>query len=398
MKTLVFGWLQNHTPSVEGLARAGFSHELQISAQGLDKRFTEKACELMKGVLEAALSELLKPTETLHYPLFQRFNAIYLHDCSTLKLPDACLPLWQGVGGDASPSALKLDASLELLTGMVDSKLLQGKDSDNRSPHATASYPQNTLRVQDLGYFNLARMREQDERGEYWLSRLQPRTVIYQDHQVIDLTSYLTHQAKQGLSQVELSVKLGSKEKLPVRLLAQKLPEHIAAQRKRTLKKAAQKKNRPVNPDSLRLANWQILITNAPTDKLSPNDCFLLYSLRWQIELLFKLWKSHAKLKHSVSANPWRQLCEIYAKLLGIVISHWLILTGLWHRPEHSLVKAHQMIREQSARLALCLNDLNALTAVLEEISQRFEYGCSLNSRKKQPNSCQQLKMGCQFA
>jgi hypothetical protein len=48
VKTLVFGWLQNDTPSVEGLARAGFSHDLQISAQGLDKRFTEKACELMK--------------------------------------------------------------------------------------------------------------------------------------------------------------------------------------------------------------------------------------------------------------------------------------------------------------------------------------------------------------
>jgi hypothetical protein len=42
---LVFRWLQNHTPSVEGLARAGFSHDLKISAQGLDKRFTENACQ-----------------------------------------------------------------------------------------------------------------------------------------------------------------------------------------------------------------------------------------------------------------------------------------------------------------------------------------------------------------
>lgn len=352
----------------------------------------------MKSVLESALSEVLKPTETLNHDVFQRFNAIVLHDCSTLNLPDACLPVWQGVGGDARCSALKLDASLELITGMVDINLLNGKDSDNRSPHATARYAPQTLRVQDLGYFKLSRMREQDARGEYWLSRLQPRTIIYHDNQAIDLASYLNTKAKQGDSKLELRVELGSTDKLPVRLFAWQLPAHIVAQRKRTLKKAAQKKNRKVNPDSLRLAGWQIVITNAPVDKLSLNDCFLLYSLRWQIELLFKLWKTHAKLKYCNSANPWRVLCEIYAKLLGIVISHWLILTGLWQRPEHSLVKGCQMIREQSARLAQCVNDLTALIALLEDISLRFKGGCSLNTRKKQPNSCQQLKSGYKFA
>jgi len=56
---LLFGWLQNTTPSIEALVRAGFSHDLTITAQGLDKRFTETAASFVKSVLEEALGQAL---------------------------------------------------------------------------------------------------------------------------------------------------------------------------------------------------------------------------------------------------------------------------------------------------------------------------------------------------
>lgn len=400
IKTLIFGWLQNHTPSVEGLARAGFSHDLKISAQGLDKRFNEKACLFVKSVLEAAVNEVIVPPEKLQAPVFQHFKAIYIHDGSSLNLPPELQGIWKGVGheGKANYSALKLDASLELMTGVVDIKLLHGRDADNRSPHAQTRYEKGTLRLQDLGYFNLARMNEQNGNGEFWVSRLQPRTRVYQNNQVVNLIELLENSARKGLTQLDLQVELGTQEKLPVRLLAWQLPEETAALRRMRLKQAACKKSRPVNAESLALAGWNIVITNVAADKLSISDCFLLYSLRWQIELLFKLWKSHAKVGHSQSANPYRILSEIYAKLLGVVISQWLVLTGLWQIPEHSLVKGFQLIKEQSARLAECLNDLVALQQLLIEFAERFKMGCSLNSRKKQPNAYQQLKKGYKFS
>ena len=47
IKTLIFGWMQNKSTSVEGLSRAGYTHELYISAQGLNKYFTkDSACAL----------------------------------------------------------------------------------------------------------------------------------------------------------------------------------------------------------------------------------------------------------------------------------------------------------------------------------------------------------------
>ena len=114
--------------------------------------------------------------------------------------------------------------------------------------------------------------------------------------------------------------------------------------------------------------------------------------------MLFKLWKSHGKLGHSRSEKPYRILCEVYCKLIVVLLQHWIVLTGLWDIPQRSLVKGTQMIREQSARLADAMNDFDKLVLLLKEFAERFEIGCSLNRRKKKPNTADQLINGYQYS
>jgi hypothetical protein len=115
IKNLLFGWLQNHTPSVEALARAGVSHELTITAQGLDKRFTETAAAFVKSVLEEALGQVVKAKTAVDVDLLNRFSNVYVADGSVITLPDELHALWQGTGGaGSSRAALKIDTGLEL--------------------------------------------------------------------------------------------------------------------------------------------------------------------------------------------------------------------------------------------------------------------------------------------
>ena len=239
-------------------------------------------------------------------------------------------------------------------------------------------------------------MKAQSERGEYWISRYQINTTLFDEQGlVIDLSSTLHGLKLAEVHQQECRVELGVDTHLKARLLLIALPEEAAGRARARMKANASNHGKTATQASLALCDWKMLIVNAEPELLSLKDCALLYSVRWQIELLFKLWKSHSKLGHSNSSNPWRKLCELYAKLLIVMVQHWIFLTGLWDIPERSLIKGGQMIKEQAARLAACINDINALTQLLCEFAERFQVGCRQNTRKTRPNTWRQLAEGC---
>src|SRR3954471_1334776 len=44
------------------------------------------------------------------------------------------------------------------------------------------------------------------------------------------------------------------------------------------------------------------------------------------IELLYKLWKQEGQVDEWRTAHRWRVLCELYAKLIGVLLQHWLMV------------------------------------------------------------------------
>ncbi len=89
-----------------------------------------------------------------------------------------------------------------------------------------------------------------------------------------------------------------------------------------------------------------LLVTNACVAMLSLSEAMVLLRVRWQIELLFKLWKSHGQIDEWQSQKPYRILCEVYAKLIVVLIQHWLILMGTWQIASRSFQKAANTYRE----------------------------------------------------
>jgi hypothetical protein len=72
---------------------------------------------------------------------------------------------------------------------------------------------------------------------------------------------------------------------------------------------------------------WTWLLTNLPPTMVSADDVGQLYRLRWQIEHVFKEWKSYANLHALQTNNPhiaegfiWASLC---AALLKRSLAHW---------------------------------------------------------------------------
>src|SRR5262249_53663393 len=143
-----------------------------------------------------------------------------------------------------------------------------------------------SLRLADLGYFDLDALQTYSSQGAYWLSRLQTQTAVYAaGRRVRDLVAWL---AEQGGDRVDVPVAVGRRQRLPCRLLAIRVPQAVAGQRQRRLREKAYRKGRPVSPRQLALCAWTIWVTNAPADRLSATEAWVLSRCRWQIELLFK--------------------------------------------------------------------------------------------------------------
>jgi hypothetical protein len=88
-----------------------------------------------------------------------------------------------------------------------------------------------------------------------------------------------------GAALVDWQVHLGVQQRVPARLLAVRVPAEVAEQRRRHLRARAAKHGRSPSAESLLLAAWTILVTNAPSDLLSIREALVLLRARWQVEM-----------------------------------------------------------------------------------------------------------------
>jgi hypothetical protein len=390
VQALVLGWLARPEATLHQLTQAVATRGAVISPQGLAQRFGPEAALLLERVLGAAVATVVATTGT-SVPLLGRFCGVWVLDCTTIRLPDALAAVWPGCGGRTgrgTQAAVKLQVRFDLAGGALEGPaLLAGRTQDKAGPLHAAPLPTEALLLADLGFWSLERLRTLGEAGAFWLSRLHPSThVLAPRGERLDLPRWL---ARPQTPTVEAAVLLGATARLPVRLLASRVPHAVAATRRRKLRAAAKREGKAPPKATLALAGWTVYVTNVPAERLSLAEAGVLGRARWQIELLFKLWKTDGRLAASRSADPWRVLCEVYAKLIALIIQHWLLLTACWERPDRSLTRAAQTIREHAVCLLRALESPERLSEEVAAIARCLQVGCCIATRKARPSAFQ---------
>lgn len=95
--------------------------------------------------------------------------------------------------------------------------------------------------------------------------------------------------------------------------------------RRRALRKAQCNGTRELDPKSLELTEYFMVLTSLPPEQCAPKEVFELYRCRWQIELAFKRLKSllaagHVPKKDDASAKSWMQAKILTALLVERVL------------------------------------------------------------------------------
>ena len=97
------------------------------------------------------------------------------------------------------------------------------------------------------------------------------------------------------------------------------------------------------------------------------------------------------RVDESRSTKPWRILCEVYAKLLAMLVQHWVFLVSFWASPDRSLTKAAQTVQKHALHLASAFTSIQRLGRALLTVKRCLAAGCRMNRRKKRPNTYQLL-------
>lgn len=286
----------------------------------------------MKAVLSRQMAKHLQVDNELVNSTF--FNQICIKDSSKFKLPDSMEKDYPGYGYDKENqplSMMNIQYEYDLLSGNWSSleftKVTRNDQADSKE--TIDRIKKKSLYIRDLGYVTSTYLKAIDDKEAYYVNRLPHTTNIYQMHegvlQLIDWKSLHKKMDKAGQTHKEMEVYMGRENKLKTRMVMFKVDQKTYQNR---IHKATERGKRTggysLSKEYKAKAHYSIFITNVSSKNLSASQIKNIYKLRWQIEIIFKAWKSHVKIHSIKKISKERFECQFYAKFIWILL-YWRV-------------------------------------------------------------------------
>ena len=330
VSTLIFSALTQKERSLLDITN---ELDCNVSKVAVHKKFTPLAVDFVKGILAELISQSFT-SNPLHDLNEMNFSQINIKDSTKVSLPKQFADQYPSFGGfnNAITSLLNIQFEYNLLDNswkeLKFTKVTKNDQSDSRD--TVDDIIKGSLNLRDLGYISTTYLQAIESKEAFYLNRLH-KINIYQKKggkfKKIDWCELAKEDKKNGFSKIrEMVVYLGQ-QKLKTRLVINSVPENVKAEKIRKAAKGGKrsKKSKKYNISAEHKAKlgYSLIITNIPKEKMDAQTVIKTYSLRWQIELKFKAWKSNLKIDQIKPVNIYRMECELYCKLIfAFLASH----------------------------------------------------------------------------
>ncbi|WP_142330409.1 IS4 family transposase [Bacillus thuringiensis] len=299
-----------------------------ISPEGLNKRFNKKAVCLLKHIFSVLLKNKICETSVIPSSSSAYFQQIRILDATIFQVPKHLASVYPGSGGCAQTAGIKIQLEYDLHSGQfLNFQVEPGKNNDKTfGTECLATLRPGDLCIRDLGYYSLDDLGQMDQRGVYYISWLKLNNMVYIKNEFpeyfrngavkkqsqyikVDL-EHIMNTLKPGQVHEITDGYIGKDKKLFTRVIMYRLTE----------KQLHERMKKRVYTESKRLAGINIYVTNTPWEIVPMEQIHDFYSLRWQIEIIFKTWKSLFQIHHWQNIKQERLECHIYGKLIAIFL------------------------------------------------------------------------------
>jgi hypothetical protein len=337
---------------------------VDISKQGIDQRFNESALKYIQSLISKVLTTQV--SQSIEIGWLNLFNRVNLKDSSKLYLSSRLKDVLPGFGGNASESGACIQYEFELKSGQInDLTITPANRPDSTDALATmGSVMKGDLTIRDLGYFALKYFITAKKAGAFFLSRLNAKIIVYvmrgSSFEELDFGQLYQMMKKNHIGKLDKEVFIGKDEKLPVRLIIELMPDEVFNTRMQKVNKYNKKKGSQTSKDYSNRARFNLFISNIPPEMINGEAIAKIYKIRWQIELVFKIWKSIFGLDNITPMKYERLMCTLNTRLL-LVLVNWetfMIQRGLLLKKTGkllSIIKCFNTLKENSTRLRYIL-------------------------------------------
>lgn len=291
---------------------------LIVSKQAIHKRMGKPFILFLQDALSSILQKQYQHSISRKINRFSYFKNVYLQDATHYSLPLHLAKLFPGNNTHGATRAVaKIDSVFNIQKGCFSLfKLTHFKDADvNSIEQVFQILKKGDLIIRDLGYYMINGFEAISKKGAYFLSRHKLNVAIreLETGNQINLAQYLKKK-----KQIDCDVLLSSIKPIKVRIVAVPLPEAITNERKRKANADRRNKRTNHNDDYYYLLGYAIFITNVKNEIWTAQDLCEAYRCRWNIEILFKSWKSHLNSHYT---SPDR-----YATETSVTIHFYMLL------------------------------------------------------------------------
>ena len=342
---ITFGAWSDATTTLAQLAAKvpQLDEQVEVSPEAIHQRMNQRALAFLQDLLRQALAKVQAVEKVCDDGLFTDFTKVYLADSTGFELPDSLHDLFPGSGGSAATAGAKIQAVWDYKSsGFGHFALTPWNIPDQTYVDTVVALAQKgILFLFDLGYFKIKAFARIAAAGAYFLSRLNHQTTLLHTvsgHvQPLAPASWLATIAGDS---TEHAIFLGAKERVACRLVAYRMPECIVNERRRIAKKKAKKKGYTPSKAHLTLLAWNLFITNVPHTIWQTATIRKVYPIRWQVELIFKSWKSYLHLAAIKTKKVNPTLCYLYGRMILVLLNYALcpqLRATLWAKKQREL-------------------------------------------------------------
>lgn len=301
-----------------------------LSKVGLHKRFNQSSVDFLKVVLAKQIA--LKTHALSNEDNWKYFSRVLVADSSKFSLPDDydnTYPGYKSFGNKLPSPMMNLQYSFDLKHGDWENlEFTRTTQNDQSYSNQTVgSIHKGELHIRDLGFITMTYLAKIVSEQAFFLNRLNPQWKPVQKHngKRIDWTAlYQKMQCgKAGYFENEVTIDNG-KDSLDCRLIAVAVPEQVWAERIRKAQQKMKSSGCNLSDEYKVRCRFNIFITNTPAHILNAEAVIQLYRLRWQIELIFKSWKSLLNIHKVKAVKKDRFECQLLARFIWILLN-WKI-------------------------------------------------------------------------